>query len=167
MPLPSLSSLFTRRSVSGARPCVSVLRLSSLLLVLVLLCALSLQPSCASNSLLLHPPRTDLMLFTSFVQDSFVQRAVLLYTLSRSTEEVRIRTAYKAATATANSVSNGFTAMKNAEADFAVLPAVATAAIVRHHPRVCASRGLRDGQFHACLLLHRVLCRVWSACDRA
>ena len=101
-------------------------------LLLLLCCSPSLAAD-SSTSLQLSPPRVDLMLFTSFVQDNFMQRAILLYSLYRSTSEVNIQTAYKAATATANSVSNGFTAMKNAEADFAVLPAVATASTVSNH----------------------------------
>lgn len=91
-----------------------------------------IRPASAAG-LVTTPPRVHLVCQTSFVMDAFVKRAGLMYSFMRSSDEVLITTAYKPATATASSVSNGFTAMKNAEADFAIMPAVASAAIVRKH----------------------------------
>lgn len=86
---------------------------------------------------------------TTAVMDNFIQKAAIMYGLTRSEQEVKIKTQFEKATTAANAVTNGFLAVKAAQADFAIMPAMATLATVRTHATAnsetarteCNSRG--------------------------
>ena len=146
----------------------------------ILLCVVVALLSCiatAGGTLLRKAPGVHLLCQTSAVMDSFVKRAGLLYSFTRSADEVLVTTQYAAATATANAVTNGIGFVTRGDVDFAIMPAVASPTIVRQqrHDRATdrsgdKQRGNTAGQLMRAACLSVVVCRVTrvcSACDHS